>query len=89
MISNGIIPLALGDLLFKAKARNSLAFGQWLWGIFPCTRKLFNVAYEGWAKCLLGSDTWRSAAVARGEMGWSISGAAFTIIAAARKCAKL
>jgi hypothetical protein len=89
LVSSYTIPLALGDLLFRAKAHNSLAFGRWLWGIFPATQLLLDSALVGWAKCLLGSDDWRSSAVALGEMAWSMSGAASAVLEVAKKRAKL
>lgn len=89
MISNNIIPLAIGNLLVQAKAGNSLAFGRWLWGAHPEAQDMLDEAYCGWAKSMLGAPAWRSSAVARGEMGWCISGAGLATLEAAKKRAKL
>ena len=47
LVANHTMPLALGDLLVRAKAYNSLALGRWLCGIFPATQLQLHSALAG------------------------------------------
>lgn len=84
-----MIPLAIASRLVQAKADNALAYGRCLWVVQTDAQALLDGILANWARCLLGADAWRCGAVARGELGWKLSGAARAVWEAAKKRARL
>ncbi|CAE8644499.1 unnamed protein product, partial [Polarella glacialis] len=80
LLEGGVVPLALGDVLFTLKVESVMRFGRWLWGLDARVRLFLDAAYESWAKGFLAADHWRSSAVARGEIGWILSGSARCVL---------
>eukprot|EP00973_Karenia_brevis_P011839 1606646-Karenia_brevis.AAC.1 len=89
LIESRVVPLALGLRLFKGKVDGLLAFGRWLWGVFPECACLLDAAFEKWALVLLGGLPWRNAHAAICELGWGVFGRALAVEEAARKRASL
>ena len=83
------IPLTMALELFNAKVLGTIAYGRWLWNVFPQCQEFLESSSQRWARTLLGSPPWRSHAAAYAELGWTMSGAALAIRDAARKRAKL
>jgi hypothetical protein len=52
-------------------------------------RIFWSPVYQEWARAIIGSPPWRSADVARGELGWHLSGFARAVVDVAARRARL
>ena len=89
LVSCGILPLWLALDMFETKVDGVLRPGRWLLAIAWDAKTSYNDAFESWARSLLGSQRWRSGAVATGELGWRLSGFDRAIVDLASRRARL
>ena len=89
LVQSASLPLCFASALFEAKVEGYLRYSRWLLAIAPGAAQVFNDAYDSWARQLLGSQPWRSAAVARGELGWVVSGMLQAVVDVAMRRARL
>ena len=85
LVQSCSVPISLAVVLFDSKIDGSVAYGRWLWGVYPECAEALDRSYENWARFLLGSCPWRNPGVAVGELGWKLSGAARAVRDAAGK----
>ena len=83
------IPLPIAAQIFEAKVDSVLALSRWIWIGLPDVEERVNAVYEDWARCLLSAESWRNAAVAASEVGWSYSGYARVVKDAALRRARV
>ena len=67
-----------------------MSYGRWLLCVTDEAQSLLlDSTYEKWSLALLGSQPWRSSAVAAGELGWVLSGSAQGVLDVAKRRASL
>jgi len=89
MVASRELPLCVAAEMFEVKVDGSVRFGRWLLVTVPGAEEFLDSVYEGWARALIGSPSWRSGIIASGELGWSISGFMRGLLDLAKKRAKL
>ena len=89
LVTSASLPLAYALEFFETKVDGAMRFGRWFLATSDGAGATLDRAYEEWARTLLGSQPWRSAAVASGELGWRLSGFARAVRDAAARRARL
>ncbi len=89
LVADGSLPLCMAADMFESKVDGAMRPCRWLYAIAWQAQSLLDSAYEEWAKALLGSPRWRSAAVATSELGWRLSGYDRAVLDMASKRAQL
>ena len=89
LVAGSSLPLSFGLALFESKVDGAMRYGRWLFATADNAEELYESVYSEWARAFMGSAPWRNSDVARGELGWRLSGYARAVVDIAARRARL
>ena len=72
LVASASLQLAFAVELFESKVDGAMRYGRWLLATADGAEDAMESAFADWARALLGSPPWRSAAFAQGSSGGSV-----------------